>query len=72
MMETHLFLSSQINLAVSHAGDLYRIMSEEQKNQLCSNIAGGLKQANESIQQRMLEQFRQADPDYADRVAGFF
>ena len=55
----------------SQAGDLYRLMSEDQKNQLASNIAGPLSHANESIQGRMLEQFKQADADYANRVRGF-
>ncbi|MEX0297434.1 MAG: catalase, partial [Kordiimonas sp.] len=52
----------------SQAGDLYRIMSDDQKNQLAENIAGGLSAANKSIQARMLEQFNAADPDYAERV----
>jgi catalase len=52
----------------SQAGALFRLMSEDQKNQLASNIAGGLSHANASIQTRMLEQFKQADPDYAARV----
>lgn len=53
----------------SQAGDLYRLMSDEQKNQLVTNIATGLVQATESVKQRMLAQFKQADADYADRVA---
>ncbi len=52
----------------TQAGNLFRLMSEDQKKQLAANIAGGLAQANESIQQRMLAQFEQADPDYAARV----
>ena len=44
-------------------------MDESQKEALCANIAGGLSHANEGIQERMIEQFRQADPDYAERVA---
>ena len=52
----------------SQAGKLYRIMSEDQKNQLAGNIAGGLVHATQSVQERMLEQFRSADPDYAERV----
>lgn len=52
----------------SQAGKLFRMMSEDQKKQLAANIAGGLSQANESIQQRMLAQFEKADPDYAARV----
>ena len=52
----------------SQAGDLFRLMSDDQKAQLTSNIAGGLKQANSYIQARMLTQFEKADPDYAARI----
>ena len=52
----------------SQAGDLFRIMSENQKEQLASNIAGGLSQATESVQKRMLEHFRKADEEYGSRV----
>ncbi|HLA74474.1 MAG TPA: catalase [Gammaproteobacteria bacterium] len=52
----------------TQAGNLYRIMSEDQKNQLAQNIAAGLVHATESAQQRMLAQFAAADPDYARRV----
>jgi catalase len=52
----------------SQAGDLFRLMSEDQKQQLIGNIAGGLSQANESIQMRMIEQFSKADPDYGQRI----
>ncbi len=52
----------------SQAGALFRLMSEDQKNQLANNIAAGLRHANRSIQERMLAQFKAADPDYAMRV----
>ncbi len=52
----------------TQAGDLYRVMNDDQKNQLAGNIAGGLSKANTSIQERMLAQFAKADPDYAARV----
>ncbi len=52
----------------SQAGDLYRLMSEFQKNQLTTTIAEGLVHASESVQQRMLEQFKKADLDYSARV----
>jgi catalase len=35
---------------------------------LFNNIAGGLAQANASIQARMLAQFAKADPEYAAGV----
>ncbi len=53
----------------SQAGDLYRLMSEDQKNQLAGNIAGALVHATKSVQERMLAQFKEADADYAKRVA---
>ena len=52
----------------SQAGNLYRIMSEAQKDQLANNIAGGLIHASEKIQHVMLEQFSAADEDYGKRV----
>lgn len=52
----------------SQAGDLFRLMNEAQKRQLTKTIAEGLKHATESVQQRMLEQFRKADSDYAGRI----
>lgn len=52
----------------SQAGDLFRLMSADQRQQLCDNIAGGLVHANESIRQRMLAQFEQADLGYAAGV----
>ncbi|MBE8717990.1 catalase [Cellvibrio polysaccharolyticus] len=53
----------------SQAGDLFRLMTEDQKQQLVNNIAGGLRYANTSIQERMLAYLHQADADYAARVA---
>ena len=52
----------------SQAGNLFRLMSEEQKLQLVGNIAGGLKQATESVQKRMVEHFTHCDADYGKRV----
>ena len=52
----------------TQAGKLYRVMNEDQKNQLVGNIAGGLRQATASVQERMLAQFSAADPDYGERV----
>ncbi|MFC3052495.1 catalase [Kordiimonas pumila] len=52
----------------TQAGDLFRIMSDDQKNQLAGNIGGGLKMAEKTVQERMLAQFAAADPDYAARV----
>ena len=53
----------------SQAGNLYRLMTDEQKNQLANNIAGALVHASMSAQERMLAQFEAADPDYKERVS---
>ncbi|WP_226662840.1 catalase [Microbulbifer aggregans] len=52
----------------SQAGALFRLMNEDRQQQLVDNIAGGLSQADVSIQARMLEQFYKADPAYCDKV----
>lgn len=52
----------------SQAGALYRLMSEKQKQQLINNIAGGLRHATPSVQQRLVAHFTAADPDYGARV----
>ncbi|MBL1261547.1 MAG: catalase [Thiotrichaceae bacterium] len=53
----------------TQAGNLYRLMSDDQKNQLTNNIAGALTHASESIKERMLAQFKAADANYAERVS---
>lgn len=52
----------------TQAGELYRIMSEDQKDQLANNIADGLSQVTEDVRERMYSQYEQADSDYATRV----
>jgi catalase len=52
----------------SQAGDLYRLMSEEQRALLASNIAGALKSVPEFVQKRQLAHFKKADPEYGERV----
>ncbi len=55
----------------TQAGDLFRLMSEEQKNLLCHNIAQSLGQTPIRIQELQLTHFEKADPDYAKRVQKF-
>ncbi len=50
------------------AGDLYRLMTEEQKNILVENITNGLSRATKEVQEIMLKQFYAADQDYGNRV----
>lgn len=52
----------------SQAGDLFRLMSADQKAQLVNNIADGLKQASQLIQDKMLAQFYAADSEYAEMI----
>ncbi|WP_417346414.1 catalase [Ferrimonas sp.] len=51
------------------AGDLYRLMSDAQRQALADTIAATLSQASGPVQQRMLAQFSQADEEYGHRVA---
>ncbi|MFF3763385.1 catalase [Streptomyces sp. NPDC001922] len=51
------------------AGELYRLMSEEERERLVATIAGGLSQVTrEDVVERNLAHFRAADPDYGKRV----
>ena len=52
----------------SQPGDLFRIMSEDQKQQLVNNIADGLSQATKDVQEAMFVQYDLADSDYGTRV----
>lgn len=57
----------------SAAGDLYRILSEDEKQRLVATIAGGLGQVEgehaHEIQVLETRQLYKADPDYGTRVA---
>ena len=52
----------------SQAGDLYRLMNEEQKALLTGNIVGAIKSVPDFIQKRQVEHFKKADKDYGARV----
>ncbi|NLJ63341.1 MAG: catalase [Alcaligenaceae bacterium] len=52
----------------SQPGDLFRLMSTEQKQQLFNNIADAFAGVDEAIIQRQLQHFHQADPAYAQGV----
>jgi catalase len=52
------------------AGDLYRLMSEEEKTRLVGNIVGALsKVERKDIQLRAICNFYRADVDYGTRIA---
>lgn len=51
-------------------GDLYRLMSEEEKERLIKNIVESMKPVTkEEIKIRQIRHFYRADPDYGRRVA---
>ncbi len=50
-------------------GDLYRLMHDEQKNQLIDNLVRSLQSVPKTIQVRQIVHFYKADPDYGLRVA---
>ncbi|MER7399741.1 catalase [Streptomyces sp. NPDC000151] len=51
------------------AGNLYRLMSEDEKERLVSNLAGFIsKVSRDDIAQRAIENFRKADADYGKRL----
>ena len=53
----------------SHAGALFRLMSDEQKALLISNIAGTMACVSEDVIQRQLQYFFKADPAYGEGIA---
>ncbi|MEU0597847.1 catalase [Streptomyces sp. NPDC006393] len=51
------------------AGELYRLMSEDEKQRLVANIAGGLSQVSRNdVIEKNLAHFHAADPEYGRRV----
>ena len=50
-------------------GNLYRLMSAEQKQQLIDNLVGAMKDVPKFIQVRQIGHFYKADPEYGSRVA---
>ena len=50
-------------------GDLFRLMSAEQKKQLFHNVAAAMEGVPEHIVQRQLGHFHRADPAYSEGVA---
>ncbi|GGY98237.1 catalase [Streptomyces nitrosporeus] len=51
------------------AGELYRLMSADEKDRLIANIAGGLSQVTrDDVIEKNLSHFHAADPEYGKRV----
>ncbi|MBK4989328.1 catalase [Pseudomonas sp. S60] len=53
----------------SHAGALFRLMSEAQRSLLINNIAGTMAGVSEDVIQRQLQYFFNADPAYGEGIA---
>ena len=54
----------------SQAGDLYRLMTADEKARLIENIASGLSAVTKNdIIERSISHFRAADKEYGDRIA---
>ncbi|MEK4631496.1 catalase [Bacillus velezensis] len=54
----------------TQAGDLYRLMSEEERTRLVANIVSAMKPVEkEEIKLRQIGHFYKADPEYGRRVA---
>lgn len=53
----------------TQAGDLYRLMTAEEKQRLVANIAGAMRGVPREIQMRQLRHFHKADPAYGEGVA---
>ena len=52
----------------TQAGDLYRLMSEEEKERLVGTIAGSMEGVRDEVIERQLAHFDKADEDYGRRV----
>jgi len=53
----------------TQAGNLFRLMSADQKRQLIQNIVGAMKTVPREIQERQIAHFSKADPAYGEGVA---
>ena len=51
------------------AGDLYRLMTPDQQQRLIDNILGSMASVPKEIQQRQVDHFTKADPEYGRRIA---
>jgi catalase len=53
----------------TQAGERYRSLNKVDQDHLVDNIVDPLRKANKSIQQRMVDHFTKADPEFGQRVA---
>jgi catalase len=52
----------------TQAGNLYRILPEDEQQRLIQNIANSMREVPKTIQDKMLAHFGQADKDYAEKI----
>jgi catalase len=52
----------------TQAGNLFRLLSEDDRWSLCANIAASLSRASKAVQACQIEHFQRADPAYAEGV----
>ncbi|OZJ05069.1 hypothetical protein BZG36_02101 [Bifiguratus adelaidae] len=57
-----------VDIDFVQAGDLYRLMPEDAKTRLISNIVGHMKNAKKHIRDRQIANFKRADPEYGRRI----
>lgn len=58
------------NCDFSQPGELYRkVMKDQDRSNLISNLVGAIKGANLEIQERQVKIFYKCDPEYGTRVA---
>jgi catalase len=53
----------------TQAGERYRSLSKMDQDHLVDNIVDSLGKADKPIQQRMVDHFTKADPEFGKRVA---
>ena len=53
----------------TQAGDLFRLMTPDQRRRLIDNLVRAMQSVPEDIQQRQISHFRKADPAYGEGVA---
>jgi catalase len=53
----------------TQAGDLYRLLSDEEKERLVQNLIDALKPVKQDIQERQIDHFVKADAEYGARIA---
>ncbi|QQE10063.1 catalase [Planctomycetota bacterium] len=53
----------------TQAGDLYRLMTRDEQGRLIENIVSSLGNTKKALQERQLEHFYKADPQYGERIA---